>query len=58
MHTEKTVEKSKTTIVQTAHSGGYLKLAAPGKDFQNLMFSKKNMALISYFPFSQNHSNL
>ena len=30
-----------------------------GNDFQNLMFSKKNMALISYFPFfSQNYGDL
>ena len=42
-----------------ACSGGYSKLGARGKDFQNLMFSKKNMALISYFPFfSQNHGDL
>ena len=42
-----------------ACSGGYSKLGARGKDFQNLIFSKKNMALISYFPFfSQNHCDL
>ena len=42
-----------------ACSGGYSKLGARDKDLQNLMFSKKNMALISYFPFfSQNHCDL
>ena len=41
------------------YSGGYSKLGALGKDFQNWMFSKKNMAVISYFPFfSENHNNL
>ena len=41
------------------YSGEYLKLRAQGKNFQNWMFSKKNMALFLYFPFSsQNHSDL
>ena len=44
------VEHSRSMVIE--NSGEYSKLGARGKDFQNLMFSKKNMALITYFPFS------